>query len=267
MLWGVKFPFHYSNIKQRGYIRYIHIGMVLTALLLPCVSVGIVFGTEDFTLMDFPPSVCTAGDPDVSTYAIVLPFSILMAGGISLIAVILQELVLVRRLNVSFHRCDVCIYMYVNQCIGLKIYTGTKLFPLPQQRHIGHPSSHLKGRKRLAFSISQFTTPELKVLIIFIYYFAIAAFALVAFTELAIIGPEFEDDLGEYFACEATGLGASAIPGKDCSRPQDRLGGVVVRTLSRSLLGLYPIVNLIYVVNVKELKQKFLRCKAQQNSI
>ena len=87
-------------------------------------------------------------------------------------------------------------------------HTDTKVVvfpPIPQQRHIGRPSSHLKGRKRLAFSISQFSTPELKVLIIFIYYFAIAVFALVAFTELAIIAPEFKEDLGEYFACEATG--------------------------------------------------------------
>ena len=77
------------------------------------------------------------------------------------------------------------------------------------------------------------------------------------FTVIVVVGPEFEEDIGEYFACEETG----AIPGKDCSKPLDRLGGMVSYTIARCLWGLYPLVNLIYVVNVKELKQKFSSCK------
>ena len=72
-------------------------------------------------------------------------------------------------------------------------------------------------------------------------------------------GPEFEEDLGEYFACEATGT----IPGKDCSKPHDRIGAIVLITIAQCLWGLFPLVNLIYVVNVKELKQKFSSCKNQ----
>ena len=107
----------------------------------------------------------------------------------------------------------------------------------------------------------QFHTPEFKVLIIFIYYFAITAVALIAFTILGVVGPKFEEHLGEYFACEATG----AIPGKDCSRPQDRLSGIIIYTLNRCLLALFSLVSLIYVVNVKELKQTFQRCKTLQS--
>ena len=97
-----KFPFHYKNMKQRGHFKYVHIGMVLIALLLPLVPVGIVFGNGGFTIAFFPPSIFLPEEQDVAFYAILLPYSIVMAGGISLIAVILQELVLVRRLNVSF---------------------------------------------------------------------------------------------------------------------------------------------------------------------
>ena len=131
-------------------------------------------------------------------------------------------------------------------------------FLLPQQRHNGSPRSHLKGRERLTISMRQFHTPEFKVLIIFIYYFAITAFALIAFTILGVVGPKFEEHLGEYFACEATG----AIPEKDCSRPQDRLSGIIIYTLNRCL---FPLVNLIYVVNGKELKQTFQRRKTLQS--
>ena len=71
-------------------------------------------------------------------------------------------------------------------------------------------------------------------------------------------GPEFTDDLKNYFACEETGT----IPGKRCSRPLDRLDAAVIFTIFGCLLGLYPLVNLIYVVNIKELKQKFSKCKS-----
>ena len=55
--------------------------------------------------MDFSPtSTCLARDPDVMFYAILLPFSILMAVGFSMMAVIFQQLVLVRR---PYYRCDV----------------------------------------------------------------------------------------------------------------------------------------------------------------
>ena len=102
---GVKFPFYYHKIKQQGYFKYIHIGMVLIALLLPCISVGIAFGNGGFTVVDFSPtSTCLARDPDVTFYAILLPFSILMAVGFSMMAVIFQQLVLVRR---PYYRCDV----------------------------------------------------------------------------------------------------------------------------------------------------------------
>ena len=80
-----------------------------------------------------------------------------------------------------------------------------------------------------------------------------------AFTVLAIIAPGFDKDLDEYFVCEATG----AILGKDCSMPHDRIGAIVLTTMAQGLWGLFPLVNLIYVVNVTELKHKFSRCKTQ----
>ena len=55
--------------------------------------------------MDFSPtSTCSARDLDVLFYVFLLPFSILMAVGFSMMAVIFQQLVLVRRPN---YRCDV----------------------------------------------------------------------------------------------------------------------------------------------------------------
>ena len=60
----------------------------------------------------------------------------------------------------------------------------------------------------------------------------------------------FEAELSEYFICAATG-----ISGRTCERSYERLASDIPIAIGYALLGLYPIVALIYVVNVEELKQ------------
>lgn len=93
-------------------------------------------------------------------------------------------------------------------------------------------------------------TAEIKLLIIFSYVFAFLALSQTAFTFALRNQASFEADLAEYFLCEASG-----VSGRPCERSFQRLSGDIPVAVGYVLLGLYPIVTLIYVVNVKELKK------------
>ena len=71
-----------------------------------------------------------------------------------------------------------------------------------------------------------------------------------AFTVTLRNQPKFVAELTEYFFCEAAG-----IQGNICERSFERLASDVPVTIGYALLGLYPIVSLIYVVNVEEIKE------------
>ena len=60
------------------------------------------------------------------------------------------------------------------------------------------------------------------------------------------------DDVQEYFCCELGGHN----PGNPCSRSKiGNLSDLGLEILLYILLALFPVVNLIYAVNVQELKE------------
>ena len=83
------FPFHARTYETRGYFRYIHIVMVIAAIVLPLESVGVLLGTGGLTIPRFPPVACFARETDASYFAFVLPISIVNAIGVSLVIIIL----------------------------------------------------------------------------------------------------------------------------------------------------------------------------------
>ena len=92
---------------------------------------------------------------------------------------------------------------------------------------------------------------EVKVLVISCYY-AILALVFAATITLHKIQDleQFISDITNYFLCEATGTL------RECDKPSVDLYRRGVSLVSFILIGLYPIVNLIYVLNIQELKQK-----------
>lgn len=96
---------------------------------------------------------------------------------------------------------------------------------------------------------------ELKILILLIYFSILLAGIITSFT-LRLTGiNSLITDVGTYFSCEARGN----VPGQEaCDRSFERLGSEILSVFSYLLIGFYPIVSLIYVVNVQELKQKVL---------
>ena len=95
---------------------------------------------------------------------------------------------------------------------------------------------------------SQKWTAEVKLFIIFCYFFVFLALTQTAFTVTLRNQPKFVAELTEYFFCEAAG-----IQGNICERSFERLASDVPVAIGYALLGLYPIVSLIYVVNVEEI--------------
>ena len=61
---------------------------------------------------------------------------------------------------------------------------------------------------------------------------------------------QFISDIRTYFVCEATGTL------RDCDKPIPELQRRILSIVTFSLAGFFPIVNLIFVLNIRELKQK-----------
>ena len=95
---------------------------------------------------------------------------------------------------------------------------------------------------------------EVKVLLISCYYATFAVFIVTTFTITNVQQHEqFISDITDYFMCEATGTV------KECDLSFVDQTGDIFTILSIILIGLFPIVNLIYVLNIRELKQKITK--------
>ena len=100
-------------------------------------------------------------------------------------------------------------------------------------------------------------TAEKKLLVIILYYVLLAVFALTTFTISTKNAVTVIKEILLYFICERDGIN----PSQPCDRSRfEEFNNPVPGTLSFILLGLFPCVNLIFTVNVKELREKIEPC-------
>ena len=95
VLWGMKFPFQARAFQQKAHFKYLHIGMVAVAIVLPFIAVAVVIGTGGSAAPFFPPFICVAKNIDVLFYTFVPPGCLLLGIGVSLIITIFS--ILIRR--------------------------------------------------------------------------------------------------------------------------------------------------------------------------
>lgn len=96
---------------------------------------------------------------------------------------------------------------------------------------------------------------EVKVLIISCYFTVFSVFIVTTFTLHKLQNLEqLLNDITNYFVCEATGTL------RDCDKPSVELHRRIVSIVTFVLIGLFPIVNMVYVLNIRELKQKISKC-------
>ncbi len=91
------------------------------------------------------------------------------------------------------------------------------------------------------------STAELKILITFLYY-AVCLGCTLGLSSLGTVGRIFSTELSDYLSCEAPG-------GRVCERRYQTLETEVPVNLGLVVFALYPVVNLIYVVEITKIKQ------------
>ena len=85
------------------------------------------------------------------------------------------------------------------------------------------------------------------------YYVIVTVVGLSQFTLLMRNAEPFKRQLEAYFACE----GQSHDANQPCDRSNfEELTYPIVFCISLALIGLFPAVNLVYALNVQELKEK-----------
>ena len=87
VFWAVMFPFHARSFKIKGYLKYVHLTMLLLALVLPWGAVSVVL-TEG-TYGRFPPITCHPHREEIILYGITWPVCIMLASSLSLTAIVL----------------------------------------------------------------------------------------------------------------------------------------------------------------------------------
>ena len=108
----------------------------------------------------------------------------------------------------------------------------------------------------------QFGTAQKKLLIVFCYYVVLCVVALTSYTVTTKNTPIMVKSAKKHFFCEQSGHD----PNEPCSRSEfEKLTNASGITLSYTLLmAVFPAVNLVYVVNIRELKELWKKCFAKK---
>ncbi len=129
IFWSIQFPFHRRKVDNAGYTKYVHLAMVLVALLVPAVFAGVPFATGGYGISRFPPNLCHAVDPDTIYYVFMLPSTVIMPIGVTLMVITLQAVVAhmrgdnrLGRKRISVKMVSVCY-----KCSAMRIKDRRKL--------------------------------------------------------------------------------------------------------------------------------------------
>ena len=102
----------------------------------------------------------------------------------------------------------------------------------------------------------EFGTAEKKLLFVFFYYVLLSVVAITSFALGTRNASPFVKNIQRYFFCEQSGHD----PNNPCSRSEfEKLSNPSITTLSYILLAIFPVINLVFVVNIQELKQSWRR--------
>ena len=88
VFWAVFWPFKYNYWKKSGYLKYIHVVMVLTALILPSVPVIICFKLDGYVLYFLIRPDCVARNSQAAFYSHVVPLILAVVVGLYLLVLI-----------------------------------------------------------------------------------------------------------------------------------------------------------------------------------
>ena len=83
IFWKVWFPTNAKNAEVKGYMKFIHLAIVVISIMLSVIPVAAALGTGGYTLSIFPVHLnfCGPRNLDVLFYAFILPFCINQPAG------------------------------------------------------------------------------------------------------------------------------------------------------------------------------------------
>ena len=121
---GIKFPVRARIFQKNGYHRYAHFIMLGIAIVLPVVSIAVVQSTGGSVLATFPPFQCYARSTDAIYYTLILPGSIMLGTGITLVILIFHVIIHATELRrKSLHRTHTAVSIQVrNVLTSLHLY-------------------------------------------------------------------------------------------------------------------------------------------------
>ena len=96
LFWKIHFPMSSVSLKNIRRTKYIHVTCLIAALFLSLISPMAIHLKGGFIIGDFPPFLCGGGDTDVTFYVHLLPITILLGVGTSLLVLIFWRLHMVQ---------------------------------------------------------------------------------------------------------------------------------------------------------------------------
>ena len=88
ILWKIQFPIHARSFEVAHRMRYIHIVMIIAALIIPLVPVITAAADGGYGLTRFPPILCTAKSTKATFYSLIMPIILIMQCGITMLLLI-----------------------------------------------------------------------------------------------------------------------------------------------------------------------------------
>lgn len=112
-------------------------------------------------------------------------------------------------------------------------------------------------RHRESAGCLSLSAAEKKLLLIFFYYVLLAAIDLILFSVSIANLDEIRDAIFRNFACEAVRTSTT----QECPKQYKEIRiSDALYIMTYLLLGLFPSVNLLFAINIHEVKAKFKRC-------
>ena len=92
IFWNIYFPMNTISLKSIRRTKYIHGICLIAALLLPLISPLASHLKGGFVIIEFPSFTCDGRDADVTFYVHILPITIILGVGTSLLVLIFWRL-------------------------------------------------------------------------------------------------------------------------------------------------------------------------------
>lgn len=105
LFWTIRFPLHFTAFRKTTRFKYLHISMLCAALFVPAIPIVVMLNTRGFVNSRFPPLFCLARNDDATFYTFILPATIILALGISLLMWTYWILYMVSTLVYHTHVC------------------------------------------------------------------------------------------------------------------------------------------------------------------